>query len=79
MVKFIITNFNSKLILLTIPITSRMTELHLTLMNRRFLSSEEAEEEIQNIKHRIRTGESAEDVLWEYRLDASFVIDLALE
>ena len=56
-----------------------MTELHLTLMNRRFLSSEEAEEEIQNIKHRIRTGESAEDVLWEYRLDASFVIDLALE
>ena len=56
-----------------------MTELQLTLMNRRFLSSEEAEELIQDMLYRVRCGECAEDVLFEYGLDASFVIDLAME
>jgi len=56
-----------------------MTELQLTLMNRRFLSSEEAEELIIDMKKRILNGESAEEVLFQYGLDASFTIDLALE
>ena len=53
-----------------------MNELQLTLMNRRRLSSEEAEELIQDMKYRVRNGESAEEVLFEYGLDAVFVIDL---
>lgn len=56
-----------------------MNELQLTLMNRRRLSSEEAEETIQDMKHRVRTGESAEEVLFEYGLDPAFVIDLTWE
>ena len=53
-----------------------MNELQLTLMNRRRLNSEEAEEIIQDMKNRIRNGESAEEVLWEYGLDSIFVLEL---
>lgn len=76
MVNFIITNFISKYLIQTIPSNKRMNELQLTLMNRRRLSSEEAEELIQDMKYRVRNGESAEEVLFEYGLDAVFVIDL---
>ena len=53
-----------------------MNELQLTLMHRKRLSSEEAEETIQDMKNRVRTGESAEEVLWEYGLDSIFVHEL---
>jgi len=48
-------------------------------MNRKRLTSDEADDLLTEMKQRVYNGESVEEVLWEQRVDAVFALDLMLD
>jgi hypothetical protein len=53
-----------------------LTELHFAIMNQNECTQTEADEIVKEMRKRVKEGEDAEEILWEYGFEPDYIFDI---